>query len=436
MPVRIVSVCGTSRFFKPGDEIISIDSRPVEDQLDLLYLTQKEGTARFAIKRSSGRMIDKTISIASLEKAGLEYEEMEFMTCRSRCTFCFVDQMPPGLRPSLYVKDDDYRLSFLYGNYITLNDIGAREIEKIIELRLSPLYISVHAVDRELREHLFGRAMRTDIISMMRRLARGGIEMHAQVVLIPGINDGSALDRTIDSLFALYPACRSVAVVPVGLTRHRAHLERLRPCREDEARAVIDWAEERRRAFARSTDGVRFLHLSDEFYLRARRALPPEDAYEGFPQLANGVGMCRLFIKDAKRDIERLRKLEIPDTIMTVATGSIGGRFLNRYILPMIAQRCPRLKIELLVVNNKLFGRSVGVTGLISGADIIRNVKRRGGVSGCLVIPPNAINHEGLLIDDFTPKRLARTLGVPVLVPRETFLERRIVRGCGGGGRR
>lgn len=433
MPVRIASVCGQSRIFRPGDEIISIDSRPVEDQLDLLYFTQKEGSARFVIKRSGGKKVERTISIDSFDRACLQYEEMTFMTCRSKCKFCFVDQMPPGLRSSLYIKDDDYRLSFLFGNYITLNDIGEREIKKIIELRLSPLYVSVHTVDKKLREYLFGRKMRADIIEIMKHLAHNGITMHAQVVLIPGKNDGTVLERTVEELFSLYPACRSVAVVPVGLTKHRANLESFRRIRDDEARAIINWAEAKRREFAVKTGGVHFLHLSDELYLRARRALPQLEAYEEFPQLANGVGMCRLFSEHVSRDIERLKKQRIPKTNMTVVTGTIGGRFLKRYILPMIERQCPQLKIKPLIVRNSLFGRSVGVTGLLSGADIIRAVESGPGVSGCLVIPPNAVNHDGLLIDDRTTGDLERQLGTPVLVPRETFLEKRIVRRCRGG---
>lgn len=433
MPVRIASVCGKSRFFRPGDEILSIDSRPVEDQLDLLYLTQQEGTARFTIRRKNGNVIKRPLSIESFENARLVFEEMKFLTCRSKCIFCFVDQMPFGLRKSLYIKDDDYRLSFLFGNYITLNAIGEREVKKIIELKLSPLYVSVHAVDRKLRELLFGRRMRGSILRVMKRLARGGITMHAQVVLIPGINDGPALEETVSKLFGLYPACRSVAIVPVGLTRHRADLNPMRGVNEDEARAIINWAEVERREFANRTGGVHFLHLSDEFYLLARRVLPREHAYDGFPQLANGVGMCRLFVKRARRDIERLRRSGLSKSNMTIVTGAIGGLFLKRYVFPMITQQCPQLNIKPIIVRNNLFGRSVGVTGLLSGADIIQAVTRGGGVSGCLVLPPNALNHEGLLIDDCTPKDLEKELGARVFVPRDTFLENRIVRNCAGG---
>lgn len=413
---------------------MSIDGIPVEDQLDIIFLTgEEQGSARFAVRRADGTAASRLLSIPSFVQARLAFEEMRFKHCRSRCIFCFVDQMPAGLRPALYEKDDDYRLSFLYGNYITLNDIGDREIERILSLHLSPLYVSVHAVDRHVRERLFGRRMRGDILETISRLARGGITIHVQVVLLPGINDGPLLDETVDALFDFFPAVRSLAVVPVGLTRHRDTLPRIERVGEQAACALIRWAEKRQNSSARPTGGDRFLYLSDEWYLLARRKLPPLESYGELWQLANGVGMCRAFLESIRRDVRRSRDREPRPVDITIVTGTLGGRFLRRYVLPLIESQLSTCAVKLLVVKNRLFGSEVGVSGLLAGRDIIAAFRRRGTDTDCLVLPPNAVNYEGLLIDDFTPDGIGRELGLPVLVPENTFLEDRIIQTCRGG---
>lgn len=436
MPVLITHMAGPSSFLRTGDEIMSIDGAPVEDQLDVIFRTGAgEGSARFTVRRVDGTIRSGVVPIASFNEARPVFEEMRFKHCHSRCIFCFVDQMPAGLRPSLYEKDDDYRLSFLYGNYVTLNDIGDREIERIRRLHLSPLYVSVHAVRREIRERLFGRRMRGDITDTVSRLVRGGVTIHAQVVILPGINDGRILDETVDALFTFFPGVRSVAVVPVGLTKHRDGLHHIERVGERAARGMIRWADRRRRSFAARTDGDHFLYLSDEWYLLARRKLPPLEAYGGLWQLANGVGMCRTFLESIREDARRLGRGKRRPAAMTIVTGTLGGRFMRRYVLPIVEAYLPDWSIRLLVVRNRLFGRTVGVSGLLAGGDIIRAFRRRGTGTHRLVLPPNIINHAGRLIDDRTPRDIERECGVRVLLPEETFLEERIVRGSGGGGR-
>lgn len=430
MAVRVESVRGKSGFFRAGDEIISIGSSRVGDQLDLHFLTTTEGKVLFKVRRSDGKLASRRLAIRRFEEAGLVLESMKFKACRSHCIFCFVDQMPPGLRESLYFKDDDYRLSFLYGNYTTLNDVSEKDLRRIIAMRLSPLYISIHAIDRGTRERLFGRPMRRGIKSLVERFSRAGITMHVQVVLVPGVNDGNILWDTVRELFRFYPACRSVALVPVGLTGHRDGLARVRGVSALDARRTIDWAVERRAVFRKETGGEHFLHLADEFYLLSGRVLPPENAYDDFAQLANGVGMCRLFLKALEKDSIALKRRGLAKSEMTVVTGSLGARFLARYALPLLSDTLPGIRIDVLKVTNRLFGPAVGVSGLLAGADIASAVRRSGRIAGCLVIPPNALNHEGLLIDDMRPRDLAKELGVGVLVPRTTFLEAGIVRRC------
>jgi putative radical SAM enzyme (TIGR03279 family) len=428
MAVRIKRVLGRSDFFRAGDEIVSIGRASVADQLDVLFRSSLTGRQRVTIRRD-GRLRSRELSMRAFDAARLVFESMRFMRCRSTCIFCFVDQMPPGLRTSLYEKDDDYRLSFLFGNFITLNDVTERDFRRIIELRLSPIYLSVHAADRRVRERIFGRPMRRDVLADMERLARAGITMHAQIVLIPGVNDGAVLQTTVRRLFELYPSCRSVAVVPVGLTEHRSGLPRIRAVTERDSRRLISWAEKERRRLHRMTGGDRFLHVADECYVRAGRRLPSVEEYDGFPQLANGVGMCRQFLTALEKDAARLRRHGRGKASLTVATGTLGARFFRWYAAPVLNSHLPDLDLRVLAVRNSLFGRSVTVSGLLSGADIAR-AARRAGVSGCLVIPGNAVNCDGVFLDDLRPGDLASELRVPVLVARSTFLESRIVKRC------
>ncbi len=431
MTVRIDRVDGAPGFFQPGDEILSIGSRRIEDQFDALFFTAGEGKARFSVLRG-GRVRSRTLTFAAFARARIVFDAMSFIPCRSKCVFCFMDQMPAGMRPSLYEKDDDYRLSFLFGNFITLNDVRERDLARIAALRLSPLYVSVHAVRKSVRGRLFGRPVRRNILEDLRRLARAGVVIHAQIVLVPGINDGAALRETVRELAALYPACASIAVVPVGVTRHRSGLARLRRVTVAESRALLDWAAGERDRLKRVTGGDCVLHLADEFYLMAGRVLPPAADYGDFPQLSNGVGAGRSFLIRLERDIERAkRRADLPRGV-AVATGVLGARFLRRYAEPLIAERLPSFSLRLVVVPNILFGPTVTVSGLLSGADIARAARRHRDAR-CLVIPPNAVNHEGRFIDDMNARDLERELGIPVVVARSTFLENRVARACKGG---
>jgi len=429
MTVRIARVEGRSGFFKPGDEIVAIDSRPAEDQLDVLFRTTGDGSAPFTIRRG-GRTLSRVLTFGEFARSRVVFDRMRFIRCKSNCIFCFMDQMPEGMRASLYEKDDDYRLSFLFGNFITLNDIRDRDIARIIRLGLSPLFVSVHAARRRIREQIFGRAMRRDIMKDLSRLARAGIVMHAQIVLVPGLNDGAVLHDTVSKLFALYPACRSVAIVPIGLTKHRGGLPSLRGVTVTEARTLIKWAVRERRRLARITGGDAFLHIADELYLATNLTLPPAATYGDFPQLANGVGMCRHFLNTLNGDIERLIKRPRRRADLTIVTGTLGGKFMRRYVMPLLAERLPYLSPRVLVVRNRLFGPAVSVSGLLSGRDILRAAKRNCAIAGCLVIPANAVNHAGLLLDDLRPIDIERELGVPVVAARSTFLEGGVMMRC------
>ena len=431
MSVKIVEICGSEGFFRRGDRIVAVDGRKVGDQLDLYYLLSGVDLPLFRVKRKNGRMIERRIRVETLERAAPVFEAMQFIRCASRCTFCFVDQMPAGMRETLYFKDDDYRLSFLFGNYITLNDISRSQMKRIIEYNLSPLYVSVHATDLKVRTKIFGRPMKNDIMNVLSELADNGISIHAQVVVIPGVNDGRVLARTMRELFRLYPACRTLAVVPVGLTGHRESLTRLRKVSAAEAREMIDLAVNMNGRFNKKTGGHDFVFMSDEFYLLADRIFPEAERYGGFEQVSNGVGMSRLFIDGIRDRIKHLKKRKVPPSgMMTLVTGRLGSRLMRRHVIPMVNRALPGLTVDIITVGNSTFGRSVSVSGLLSGADISAAVKRAGGPKGILVLPPNTVNHEGRMIDDIRPSALGKMLGKKVIVPEEDFLEERVLRAC------
>ncbi len=429
MPVRIMEICGSAGFFRKGDKITSIDGKRVDDQLDLYYILSDVDSALFRLERENGRKVERRIRVETLERAAPVFEEMRFINCASRCIFCFVDQMPPGMRDTLYIKDDDYRLSFLFGNYITLNDISKAQVKRILDYNLSPLYVSVHATDVKVRTEIFGRPMKNDIMSVLSELAEGGISIHAQVVVTPGVNDGRVLARTIRDLIKLYPACRTLAVVPVGLTCHRKGLTKLKKVSTSEAKLMIDLAGDMNNRFRKKTGGHDFVFMSDEFYLLANRVFPEAERYDGFEQLSNGVGMSRLFIDSIMDRIVHLKKRRIlPSGTMTLVTGQLGSRLMRKHILPLVKKELPDLLIKLVTVSNSTFGSSVSVSGLLSSSDITVAVKKSGGPEGIIVLPPNTVNHEGKMIDDTRPSLLGRKLGTKVVVPDADFLEDRVLR--------
>ncbi|MDZ7859935.1 MAG: DUF512 domain-containing protein [Candidatus Krumholzibacteriota bacterium] len=429
MGVRIKKVLDETEIFHPGDEIIKINSFPVEDQLDMIFHMDDIGEIDLVIKKNDGRIMKETIESSSLSKIGVLFEEMNFIKCRSNCIFCFVDQMPKGLRGTLYKKDDDYRLSFLYGNYVTLNDIRREEIDRIIDYHLSPIYVSVHCVNKSIREYLFGRAIPNNILELLEGLADGGITIHAQIVVIPGINDGKVLEESIDKLSELYPACKSVAVVPIGLTKHRRNLQDIKGFDKDNAVKLLEWAENKDRQLTGWPEtNQRFFYLSDEFFFLAGKKIPDNNYYGDFDQSANGVGMSRLFIEEIRSEIKNLRRQTNIASEFTVVTGKMGYNLISEYVIPLIERDLAGLKINLISVPNKLFGDSVTVSGLLSGRDIIEKVTKSENISGPIVLPPNSFNNEGLLIDNYSIADLRDELKKEIIVPESNFLENTIVK--------
>jgi putative radical SAM enzyme (TIGR03279 family) len=304
-PLRIASLRPPEKVGLPagvlsvGTEILSVNGQEVRDLIDFYFLTSLEDRIELGVKDDGGT--ERTVRVAApvLESLGVEFPPLDFRLCRNKCPFCFVDQNPRGLRPSLAIKDEDYRLSFIYGNYVTLNDVTDEELERIARQRLTPMYVSIHATDDEVRRFLFGRPMKRGILDTLAWLTGRDITVQGQLVVCPGVNDGEVLDRSLSDLFPLHPGLDSVSVVPVGLTGHRDGLVPLRSFTDEECRACLDQVHRRQDRFLERTGGeTRFVFASDEFYLRSPYGIPGNDYYGSFPQHDNGVGMARTFLND------------------------------------------------------------------------------------------------------------------------------------------
>lgn len=402
----------------PGDDVLEVNGGPVRDAIDFLYYGSDE-ELQLRVRRGEQEF---EVEFESWGDHGIVFEPMDFMSCGNRCVFCFVDQNPPGMRNTIYFKDEDYRLSFLHGAYVTLTTLRERELERIIEQRLSPLYISVHATDPEVRRSILGISRDDHMMEKIDRLVDEGIILHTQIVVCPGLNDGAVLERSIRELGERFPGVESVAVVPVGLTEHRAGLFPLRPVNAEHARATIGLVDRLREEF-RGETGLGFAYCSDEWYIRADEEVPDAEYYDDFPQIENGVGMVRDFLDAA----ERLETVEAPPRYrgkITLVTGVSMGGYIRDYARRLAAHSGQ--VVRAVAVENRFYGSTVTVSGLLAGGDIMSALE---GIEPgeTVVLPPNCLNDDGLFLDDRTPDDIARAFGVTVVQggydPVETFYD-------------
>ena len=395
-----------------GDVLVSINGNPIKDVLDYKYYGY-DSKLKLEVLTAGGKT--KTVRVKKPEgmDLGLEFETYLMdapRSCANRCVFCFIDQNPAGMRKSVYFKDDDARLSFLMGCYITLTNLSQREIDRIIALHISPVNISVHTTDPVLRQEMLRSKRAGEIMEIMGRFAEAGITMNCQIVCCPGINDGEALLRSMRELRALYPAVNSVSVVPLGLTRHREGLEPLRPFTPEYAGETIDIVEAYAEKCLEET-GTRLFFCSDEMYLKAGRALPEDEFYEEHTQLDNGVGMIRLM----EREFEMaLRFSEGADGVpFSMATGTDFAPFLEN-LLCTAEKKYDNIKGQVYSVKNCFFGESVTVAGLITGQDLISQLKGR-ELGERLLISANMLRQEEMdFLDDITLEEAERELGVKI----------------------
>jgi putative radical SAM enzyme (TIGR03279 family) len=419
---------------RPGDRLLAINGTALRDAIDFQFAAGDD-VLDIALERE-GSPATARLRRRQERDLGVELEAprpAEISTCANKCVFCFIHQLPTGMRRSLYVKDDDYRLSFLHGNYITLTDLEEPALQRIVEQRLSPLYVSVHATDPELRHRLLGRPrVSRPILPVMERLGKAGIRMHAQIVLCPDLNDGAVLAETVRNLSRLHPAVATTAIVPVGLTRHRARLPALRSLNSEEARRLIDvvsgWHDD-----FRDRLGSRFVFLSDEIYLLAEREPPPAAAYEGFPIVEDGVGLVRRFEDGFERQRRRLPRILRTPRRVTVVTGEMFGPRLRALLAPV---RVTGLDVDVAAVPNDFFGPAITVAGLLTGQDLLRHLSQCDLGDSVLVPSVMLRDGHGVFLDDRTPADLQRDLGVPVRVLPTTpaALARGVVE-AGAGGR-
>lgn len=399
---------------EPRDRLVAINGHRIRDIIDYQYYAA-ENELTLEIVKPDGELWEMEMERDEGESLGLIFPAPAPAQCGNKCIFCFVHQLPRGLRAPLYVKDEDYRLSFLYGNYVTLANIGSADVARIKEQRLSPLYVSVHATEPTVREEMLGKRGIIPILEIMQELASARITMHTQVVLCPGINDGRIFERTVADLVKLHPGVASLAVVPVGLTRHRKGLPVLQPVTRDYAAAFIQTWEPKALALADEL-GTPFLFLADEFYIKAGLPFPPLAAYGDLPQLENGVGMVPLFLEEADDVLAQAKRLK--PFRATVVTGESPYHYLSDFLRALA--RKTGLDLQPMAVRNVLFGESVTVTGLVSGRDVIAAL--RGHELGAMVLIPDVMlkEGEGVFLDDLPVAELEEALGTRVVVVEAT----------------
>ena len=397
-----------------GDRIMKANGHDLRDFLDFQFYTGSEDRVRLEIIKTTGESIQLDVAIGEGEIWGLDFEYFAPRQCVNDCLFCFCNQNPKGSRESLFFKDEDVRLSFLHGNYTTMSSISKSELDRIVEQRLSPQYVSVHATDPEVRRHLLGRKRPDDVLGKMRYLAEHGIDLHAQIVLCPTINDGDVLRRTVNDLAELHPRLRSVAVVPVVFTKLHNYRDQLTPVTDAFARGLIKevgaWQREFRRRF-----GSTFVFLADEFYLRAGAPLPRRAHYGDYPQIEDGVGMVRRFISDASRTLRRDLSSDMrvkPNSLHgTVATGQLFYPILTRYVNEVNGRL--RTKLKVIGLQNRFFGEEVTVAGLIAGSDIL--AARQSIEGNFLIVPEQAcLKSSHIFLDDLALADLEDEMQMPV----------------------
>ncbi|MBM2840979.1 MAG: putative radical enzyme, family [Bacteroidetes bacterium] len=391
-----------------GDELLEINGKRVLDAIDYRF---HENGPDISLKVSHrNEVIIYDIEKDEDDRVGIDFEEMKILSCGNDCIFCFVDQNPKGLRNQLYFRDGDYRLSFMYGNYTTMTNAGPAILNRIIEQRLSPQYISVHVTDYEVRKLLMGLKKDDCILDKIKQLHDGGIDMHTQIVLCPEINDGKIF---IEDLYQFNEHIISLAIVPVGLTDHRFGLFELKRVDHDYAERLLDLVEPLQEQL-RGEIGRAFVYPSDEFYIVAGREIPPAGSYDGFPQTENGVGLVRSFLEDFKRQSKKFPpRLKRPRR-MVMATATLPSRHMRDEVLPRL-KRIGGLDVQLQVVPNLLYGESVTVAGLLSGKCLYSAMSKE-DCGDMLLLPPDILNADGFFLDDATVPQLEDQLDVPIVV--------------------
>lgn len=406
---------------EPGDFLLSINEKEIKDIFDYRFYCNEEYLT-VIIRKSYGEEWELEIEKEYEEDLGLEFHEGlmdSYKSCRNQCIFCFIDQMPPGMRDTLYFKDDDARLSFLQGNYITLTNLSDQDMERIIAYHMSPVNVSVHTTNPELRcSMLHNRFAGKEALDKIAILCKNGIEMNSQIVLCLGVNDGIELDRSIRDLSRYYPSMQSLSVVPVGLTKYRDGLEKLKRFEKEDAKRVLRqiqvWQEKLYKEL-----GTRFVHASDEWFLTAGYSIPAAEYYEGYGQIENGVGMVRSLIDEVELALKKYKEKGLlpkkRKISISLATGKLAAPIIQE-LMEKIALQVSGLSFRVYMIENTFFGKDITVAGLLTGQDILQQLT--GKPLGEVLLLPDVLLRSGeqVLLDDITIQDLEKALQIPIRI--------------------
>ena len=401
---------------EPGDALLSVNGHGIEDVFDYHYYTNEEFLT-VVIRKGNGEEWELEIEKGYEEDLGIEFENGlmdDYKSCRNKCIFCFIDQMPKGMRETLYFKDDDSRLSFLQGNYVTLTNMSERDIERVIAYKLGPINISIQSMDPKLRCKMLNNRFAGEALAKIDRLYGAGIPMNGQIVLCKGVNDGKKLEESVRSVMAYMPVMESVSVVPVGLSKYREGLYPLEPFSKEDACEVLELIHRYQNICFQKT-GLHFIHASDEWYLLAGQELPEEGRYDGYLQLENGVGMLRLLrteFAEAMADAASSQKICRPGAV-TIATGVLAAPTLKG-LAEEFQSVFPEKEIQVAPIANDFFGRQITVSGLLTGRDLVAQLKGK-ELGGRLLLPCNLLRSgEEVLLDDMSLSQLENALQVRI----------------------
>ncbi len=400
-----------------GDQLISINGQEVEDVLDYTYLEKDEELELVILRPSTNEEWEYFIEKEVFETIGLDFDSGlmdEYKSCHNKCVFCFIDQLPPGMRKTMYFKDDDARLSFLLGNYITLTNMKDKDFDRIIKYRLQPINLSIHSMNMDLRKEMLHNRFAGNLLTYMDRLKEAELIMHGQIVLCKGINDKEELRYSLEEMMKYLPYLQSVSVVPVGLTKHRAHLEKLEPFSKEEAIEIIELVESYQKKALQTYD-LHYIHAADEFYFLADRDMPQAETYDGYLQYENGVGMTRLLIDEFMEcynnfDFQNIKTFKYKK--ITIVTGKLIEKTLRS--LASLMEEKLSMDIEIKGIENDFFGPLITVSGLVTGGDIIKQLD--GGAYEVVYLPDNMLKtDEDIFLDDVTVSQLESQLRTDVV---------------------
>lgn len=419
---------------KPKDILLSINNSEVKDIIDYKFLISDEYVV-VEIEKENNDIWELEIEKEFDEDLGIEFTNPlidRAKSCRNNCIFCFIDQLPPNMRETLYFKDDDSRLSFLQGNFITLTNMSDEDIDRIIAYRLTPVNVSVHTTNPELRIKMLNNKNAGKLFPILQRFKKAGLEINCQIVLLPGVNDDKELERTLKDLSTLYPSVQSVAIVPVGITKYRKDLYKTKPFDRKKSEEFLTLVEKQQADFMESL-GTRFVFPSDEFYAVANKAIPSYEEYEGFPQIENGVGLMKSFEAEVEEELNNIKDPITLNKNYIIATGRLAENFMNT-IKDKVINKFHDLKLDVVPIENNFFGKTITVSGLITGIDLINQLKTYEDIDG-VIIPESMLRYNSnVFLDDITIENIENQLKVeiiPVEVSGKEFIDL-FIKGRGG----